>query len=315
MANKPERIDTSKLIKPLVDIFASTDPNESEVIHQLNLIDLSPFKDHPFKAYNEDKMAEMVRSVEKSGVIVPIIVRPNPYGNGYEIISGHNRVEASRRCKITTIAAIVKDWDDEQATIFMVDSNFQQRDELLPSEKAFGYKMKMDAIKRQAGRPSTENWGQVDPNLRGKRSKDILAAEAGESAKQIQRFIRLTYLTHELLDYVDAAQMAMGPAVHLSHLKINEQDIVREAMEREQVFPSIQQAQHMKRLSAEGKLDWSAVNAILTADKPQAQNGKIELNYGDYIKLFPSSSPKQISELLYKLAVEYHRRMHRDKER
>ena len=314
MASKSERIDTSKLIKPLVDIFASTDPNESEVIHQLNLIDLSPFKDHPFKAYNEDKMAEMVRSVEKSGVIVPIIVRPNPYGNGYEIISGHNRVEASRRCKITTIAAIVKDWDDEQATIFMVDSNFQQRDELLPSEKAFGYRMKLEAMKRQGNRADLTS-GQLDQKLKGKVSRDIIAQESGESSKQIQRYIRLTHLTSELLEYVDAAQMAMGPAVHLSHLKINEQDIVREAMEREQVFPSIQQAQHMKRLSAEGKLDWSAVNAILTADKPQAQNGKIELNYGDYAKLFPSSSPKQISELLYKLAVEYHRRMHRDKER
>ena len=314
MANKPERIDTSKLIKPLVDIFASTDPNESEVIHQLNLIDLSPFKDHPFKAYNEDKMAEMVRSVEKSGVIVPIIVRPNPYGNGYEIISGHNRVEASRRCKLATIAAIVKDWDDEQATIFMVDSNFQQREELLPSEKAFGYRMKLEALKRQGNRADLTS-GQLDQKLKGKVSRDIIAQESGESSKQIQRYIRLTYLTSELMDYVDAAQMAMGPAVHLSHLKTNEQDIVREAMEREQVFPSIQQAQHMKRLSAEGKLDWSAVNALLTADKPQAQNGKIELNYGDYAKLFPSSSPKQISDLLYKLAVEYHRRMHRDKER
>ncbi len=314
MANKPERVDTSKLIKPLVDIFASTDPNEPEVIHQLSLIDLSPFKDHPFKAYNEDKMAEMVRSVEKSGVIVPIIVRPNPYGNGYEIISGHNRVEASRRCKLATIAAIVKDWDDEQATIFMVDSNFQQREELLPSEKAFGYRMKLEALKRQGNRADLTS-GQLDQKLKGKVSRDIIAQESGESSKQIQRYIRLTYLTSELMDYVDAAQMAMGPAVHLSHLKTNEQDIVREAMEREQVFPSIQQAQHMKRLSAEGKLDWSAVNALLTADKPQAQNGKIELNYGDYAKLFPSSSPKQISDLLYKLAVEYHRRMHRDKER
>lgn len=316
MSEKRERINTDSLLKP-VDLFASTDPDQPELIHNLSLLDLYPFREHPFKAYNEEKMADMVRSVEKTGVIIPIIVRPNPYGTGYEIISGHNRVEASRRCKISTIKAIVKDWDDEQSTIFMVDSNFQQREKLMPSEMAFGYKLKLEALQKQAGRKNgrpTEKGGQVVHLNQGKKSREILADLEGVNYKQIQRYIRLTFLTNELLDYVDGEQMSIGPAVHLSFLPAEEQNIVQEIMEREQVFPSIQQAQHMKKLSADGKLDWSAVNAILTEAKPEQKIVNIR---GDrFAKFFPKNmTPHELEDNIYKVLEHWYRTRSQEKGR
>ena len=312
MSEKREKFDLGSLIKP-VDLFASTDPNQPELLHNLSLLDLYPFKEHPFKAYSEEKMAEMVQSVEKNGVFFPILVRPNPYGNGYEIISGHNRVEASRRCKLSTIQAIVKDLDDDQATILMVDSNFQQREKLHPSEKAFGYKMKLEAMKRQAGRPE-KNSGQIVLNLKGRQSREILADLEGVNYKQIQRYIRLTYLTHDLLDYVDGEQMAIGPAVHLSFLPAVEQNIVREVMEREQVFPSIQQAQRLKRLSTDGHLDWSAVNAILTEAKPEQKIVNIR---GDrFAKFFPKNlTPQELEDNIYKILDHWYRNRNHNKDR
>lgn len=312
MSEKREKLDLGSLIKP-VDLFASTDPDQPELIHNLSLLDLNPFREHPFKAYNEEKMAEMVHSVEKTGVIIPIIVRPNPYGTGYEIISGHNRVEASRRCKITTIQAIVKDWDDEQATIFMVDSNFQQREKLLPSEMAYGYKLKLEAIKRQ-GQRGDLTCGQNVHKLPGKKSREIIADEAGINYKQVQRYIRLTNLTQELLDYVDGEQMSIGPAVHLSFLPDTEQNIVREVMEREQVFPSIQQAQHMKKLSTDGKLDWSAVNAILTEAKPEQKIVNIR---GDrFAKFFPKKmTPQELEDNIYTILEHWYRSRSQEKGR
>ena len=215
-----------------------------EKVIDIPLTELHPFKNHPFKVTDDESMLETAESITKHGVLVPVIARPREEG-GYELISGHRRKRASELAGKETLPCIVRNLDDDAATIIMVDSNIQ-RENILPSERAFAYKLKLEAMKRQAGRPSKENGSQVGNNLMGVKSSDILAEQMGESKSTIFRFIRLTELVPELLDMVDAKKIAFNPAVELSYLMPHEQVQLMEAMDMEQATPSLSQAQRLK---------------------------------------------------------------------
>ena len=237
-------------------------PPQGETVIQIPLSELHPFPNHPFKVRDDDAMRGMMESVREYGVLTPAIVRPRSAG-GYEIISGHRRKHASEAVGLEVIPAIVRDMDDDAATILMVDSNIQ-REDILPSEKAQAYKMKLEAIKRRAGRPAN-NSPQVAANFR---SDDEVAREAGVSGDTVRRYIRLTELSPKLQQKVDEKEIAMTPAVELSYLKPEEQALVMEAMDSEQTVPTLSQAQQLKRCSQEGGLDRATVLSVLSADIP-----------------------------------------------
>ena len=226
--------------------------------------DLYPFPNHPFRMYTEEKMREMVESVTEFGVISPIIVRPNPNGEGYEIVSGHNRVEACRRANINQIPAIIREIDDDTAIILMVDSNLRQREKLLPSEKAKAYQMKMDALKRQGSR--TDLTSSHDGTKL--RADAIVAQQSGDSRNQVQRFVRLNSLTPALLNMVDEGKLALTPAVEISYLDSADQEIVQEILERDQVSPSLSQAQKLRKLADTNKINDKEIDKVLTVQKP-----------------------------------------------
>ena len=257
---------------------------------------LHSFKGHPFKMYTEERMTEMVESVKEHGVIAPILVRPNKYGDGYEIISGHNRVEACRRAGIKEIPATIRDLDDDTAIILMVDSNLRQRDKLLPSEKAKAYQMKYDALKRQAGRPS-KNSCQVGTNFRA----DVAVAEnADDSARQVQRYIRLNNLIPALIDYVDEGKLAFNPAVEVSYLDQADQEIVFEIMDRDQISPSLSQAQKLHKLAAAEKINDSAIEAVMLVEKPMYET--ITLRKNTMEKYFPpGTTGREMEKTIIKL--------------
>ena len=238
--------------------------NQGETVIQIPLSELHPFPNHPFKVRDDDAMRGMMESVREYGVLTPAIVRPREAG-GYEIIAGHRRKHASEAAGLETLPAIVRDMDNDAATILMVDSNIQ-RENILPSEKAEAYKMKMAALKRQAGRPPKENSGQLDRNFKGKESREIIADQTGESARQVQRYINLTKLCPALMELVDNKQIAFNAAVALSHLKPKEQSHVAEAIDSGQTMPTLQQAQHLKKASQEGSLNQDMILSILAAD-------------------------------------------------
>ena len=233
--------------RPLDDLFEPTDgSSDKPQLAELDVESLVPFKDHPFREYPEEKMQEMVESVTEHGILMPILVRPIDSGEGYEIISGHNRVEACRRAGMKTIPATIREMDDDTAVILMVDSNLRQRDKLLPSEKAKAYQMKMEAIKRQGARRDLTSC-QVGTRFR---ADTAVAENTDDSARQVQRFIRLNSLSAPLLDYVDEGTLAFNPAVEVSYLDPADQQVVYEIMERDQISPSLSQAQklHMQEL-------------------------------------------------------------------
>ena len=237
------------------DLFTTEEQREDkkrEKVRNIPLDELHPFRDHPFKVVDDEKMEETVESIREYGVLVPIIARPKEEG-GYEIISGHRRCHASEKAGLETIPTIVRDLDDDEATIIMVDSNLQ-RESLLPSERAKAYKMKLDAIKRQGQRNDLTS-GQNGPKLESKRSNVIVAEEAGESVKQVQRFIRLTELIPDLLDMVDEKKINFNSAVEISYLPHEEQKLVRETILSEDHTPSVAQAQEIKRLSQKKQLN------------------------------------------------------------
>ena len=238
-------------------------PSEEAVI-QLPLSELHPFPNHPFKVRDDDAMRGMMESVCEYGVLTPAIVRPREAG-GYEIIAGHRRKHASEAAGLENLPAIVRDMDSDAATILMVDSNIQ-RENILPSEKAEAYKMKMAALKRQAGRPPKENSGQLDRNFKGRESREIIADQTGESARQVQRYINLTNLCPALLELVDNKQIAFNAAVALSQLKPEEQSLVVEVIDSEQSIPTLQQAQHLKKTSQEGGLDRDGILSIMATE-------------------------------------------------
>lgn len=226
--------------------------------------DLYPFPNHPFRMYTEEKMREMVESVTEFGVISPIIVRPNPNGEGYEIVSGHNRVEACRRANINQIPAIIREIDDDTAIILMVDSNLRQREKLLPSEKAKAYQMKMDALKRQGARTDLTSCHDGTKF----RTDETLSNTAEDSARQVQRFVRLNNLSPALLNMVDEGKLALTPAVEISYLGEADQEIVQEILERDQVSPSLSQAQKLRKLADTNKINDKEIDKVLTVQKP-----------------------------------------------
>lgn len=293
------------------DLFTPTDSSAGESGTPLNIDveKLVPFPHHPFKLYQEDKMQEMVQSIRNNGVLTPILVRPNAASEGYEIISGHNRVSAARLAGLGSIPAIIRNLDDESAVVAMVDSNLRQRDQLLPSEKAFAFKMKLEAIKRQ-GQRTDLTLGQIVPKL-GKYARDIVADQAGENYKQISRFIRLTELITPLLDFVDQGHLAFNPAVAISYLTPEQQTDVLDLMNQSACSPSLSQAERLKALSQSGQLDRSAINAILGEQKPQQT--QIVIKSDQISKYFPKdTSPDQIQDTIIKLLDTWYKRRNQD---
>ena len=298
------------------DLFSTEESRADETrekIIEIPLTELHPFKDHPFKVIDNEAMFDTTESVKQYGVLVPAIARPRDEG-GYELVAGHRRKRACELAELETMPVIVRSLDDDAAIIIMVDSNLQ-RENILPSERAFAYKMKLEAMKRQAGRPSKENGSQVGNNLLGKKSSDILAEQIGESKNQIYRYIRLTHLIPELLSMVDEKKIAFNPAVELSFLKENEQADLLEAMDMEQATPSLSQAQRLKKLSNEGKLSLEVMSAIMSEEK-KGDLDKVTLT-GDKLKrYFPKSyTPKQMEETIIKLLEGWHKKRTRDQER
>ena len=298
------------------DLFSTEESRADETrekIIEIPLTELHPFKDHPFKVIDNEAMFDTTESVKQYGVLVPAIARPRDEG-GYELVAGHRRKRACELGELETMPVIVRSLDDDAAIIIMVDSNLQ-RENILPSERAFAYKMKLEAMKRQAGRPSKENGSQVGNNLLGKKSSDILAEQIGESKNQIYRYIRLTHLIPELLSMVDEKKIAFNPAVELSFLKNEEQADLLEAMDMEQATPSLSQAQRLKKFSNEGKLSLGVMSAIMSEEK-KGDLDKVTLT-GDKLKrYFPKSyTPKQMEETIIKLLEGWHKKRTRDQER
>jgi len=284
-----------------------------EKVIDISLAELHPFKNHPFKVTDDESMLETAESITKHGVLVPVIARPREEG-GYELISGHRRKRASELAGKETLPCIVRNLDDDAATIIMVDSNIQ-RENILPSERAFAYKLKLEAMKRQAGRPSKENGSQVGNNLMGVKSSDILAEQMGESKSTIFRFIRLTELVPELLDMVDAKKIAFNPAVELSYLMPHEQVQLMEAMDMEQATPSLSQAQRLKKYSQDGKLTFDVMTAIMSEEK-KGEPDKVTLTGEKLKKYFPKSyTPQQMEETIIKLLEGWSRKRQQSQER
>lgn len=287
--------------KPFDDLFKPTDGSgDMPGLAALDIDSLVPFKDHPFREYPEEKMQQMVESVLESGVTSPILVRPLKSGDGYEIIAGHNRVEACRRAGIKKIPATIREMDDDTAVILMVDSNLCQRDRLLPSEKAKAYQMKMEALKRQGERRDLTS-DQVGPKLR---TRESIGETAGDSGTQVQRFIRLNSLIPALLDYVDSGKLAFNPAVEISYLDPADQEIVFEIMACEVISPSLNQAMQLHKKAAAGKLDEKRIIDIMTVDKPMYST--ITFRHSTVAKYFPEGTPgKEIEETIIRLLEEY----------
>jgi len=297
------------------EIFLSSEERENasaEKVREISLQELFPFKNHPFKVLDDERMLETAESIREHGVLVPGIARPRPEG-GYELVAGHRRKHASELAGLETMPIIVRDLDDDAATIIMVDSNLQ-RESLFPSERAFAYKMKLDAMKRQAGRPS-KNCDQLGHNFSGKRSIDILAENSPESRNQIQRYIRLTNLVPELLEMVDNRKIAFNPAVELSYLSAEEQGHLLEVMESEQATPSLSQAQRLKRFSQEGRLTPDLMTGILSEEKKNDID-RVIFTRDTLRKYFPRSyTPRQMEETILKLLESWQRKKQQNQER
>lgn len=286
---------------------------KSERVQEIPLSELHPFKNHPFRVVDDEAMQRTVESVAQFGVLAPALARPRPEG-GYELVAGHRRMRASELAGLETMPVIVRQMDDDTATIAMVDSNLQ-RETLLPSERAFAYKMKMDAMARRAGRPSKENSGQVGRNFQGKESREIIAEQTGESARQVQRFINLTNLIPELLDMVDRKEIAFNPAVELSFLKKEEQKGFLEAMDYGQSTPSLSQAQRIKKLSQAGMCTQEAMNTIMNEEK-KSELDTITLKNDVLRKYFPRSyTPKQMQDTIIRLLEQWQKKRQRDQSR
>lgn len=286
---------------------------KSERVQEIPLSELHPFKNHPFRVVDDEAMQRTVESVAQFGVLAPALARPRPEG-GYELVAGHRRMRASELAGLETMPVIVRQMDDDTATIAMVDSNLQ-RETLLPSERAFAYKMKMEAMARRAGRPSKENSGQVGRDFQGKESREIIAGQTGESARQVQRFINLTNLIPELLDMVDRKEIAFNPAVELSFLKKEEQQGFLEAMDYGQSTPSLSQAQRIKKLSQAGMCTQEAMNTIMNEEK-KSELDTVTLKNDVLRKYFPRSyTPKQMQDTIIRLLEQWQKKRQRDQSR
>lgn len=296
-------------LKSYDSIFQSEEQRNTEEIKPVPISELKPFTEQPFKVKLDEDMDALVDSIKQCGVLTPVIARPHKDG-GYEILSGHRRVKACELAGITDIPVVVKNLDDDTATILLVDSNLQ-REHILPSEKAFAYQMKLEAMKRKAGRPSKENPRQIVGNLE---SADILGQDTGESGRQIQRYIRLTNLIDPILDMVDNNQIAMNAAVEISYLSSKEQAAVMQSIEKEETSPSIAQARKMRKFHQEGNLSNAVIDSIMMEQKPETV--KITLGEEKLKKYFPKSYSKaKMEEIILKLLDKWRRQRENEMER
>ena len=296
-------------LKSYEDLFKDEKGRKTEEIVPVDIKELKPYTEQPFKVLLDSSMDELCESIGQYGVLSPIIVRPHKDG-GYEILSGHRRVKACELLGIEEVPVVVKELDDDTAAILLVDSNLQ-RENILPSEKAFAYKLKLEAIKRKAGRPSKENSRQIVGNLE---SADILGKESGDSGRQVQRYIRLTNLIDPLLDLVDKNEMAMSAGVELSYLGSKLQSEIYKIVEREQTPPSIAQAAKLRKTAEEGNLDEPTLEFILTAQK---EPGIKLVIYEDKLRrYFPKSYTKeQIEDTVMKLIQKWHKNREKENSR
>ena len=308
-------IDSGNLaLKGLDDLF-STEENrqeeQREQVQQIPIDALHPFTNHPFKVLDDEAMTRTVESIAQYGVLAPLIARPRPEGDGYEIISGHRRQHAAQLAGLETLPVIVRQMDDDAAVLLMVDSNLQ-RENILPSERALAYKMKLDAMRRTSGRPSKENVSQIGTQ---KRSDQIMAEELGESRNQIQRFIRLTNLAPELLDMVDEKKIAFNPAVELSYLDESQQRDFLEAMEDTQNAPSLSQAQQLKKMAQQGEFSYEKAFDVMGQEK-KSEKDTVTIKNKTLRKYFPRSyTPKQMEEKIIQLLDAWQKKQQRRNER
>ena len=302
-------------LKGADDIFSTEESRQEqqrEQVQQIPIGELFPFKDHPFKVLDDESMQRTVESVEQYGVLSPLIARPRPEG-GYEIISGHRRQHAAQLAGLETLPVIVRNMDDDAAVLLMVDSNLQ-RENILPSERAFAYKMKLEALKNQGAR-SDLTCGQFGHKLIGAKARDIVADESGDNARNVQRFIRLTSLIPELLDMVDEKKIAFNPAVELSYLDESQQRDFLEAMNDTQNAPSLSQAQRLKRLAQEGHFSYDVAFAVMGEEKKDELD-KVVIKNDTLRKYFPRSyTPKQMEDTIIKLLDQWQRKQQRQNER
>ena len=302
-------------LKGADDIFSTEESRQEqqrEQVQQIPIGELFPFKNHPFKVLDDESMQRTVESVEQYGVLSPLIARPRPEG-GYEIISGHRRQHAAQLAGLDTLPVIVRNMDDDAAVLLMVDSNLQ-RENILPSERAFAYKMKLEALKNQGAR-SDLTCGQFGHKLIGAKARDIVADESGDNARNVQRFIRLTSLIPELLDMVDEKKIAFNPAVELSYLDESQQRDFLEAMNDTQNAPSLSQAQRLKRLAQEGHFSYDVAFAVMGEEKKDELD-KVVIKNDTLRKYFPRSyTPKQMEDTIIKLLEQWQRKQQRQNER
>ena len=273
----------------------------------LPVSELHNFPGHPFQVRDDEEMEKLAESITQHGVLIPGLVRPRAAG-GYEIVAGHRRKFASMKAGIREMPVIVREMDDDTAVILMVDSNVQ-RENVLPSEKARAYKMKLDSIKRKAGRPSKENSGQLDQNFCNPYSVEKIAQDAGESTKQVQRYIRLNELIPQLLEMVDGNEIKFNPAYELAFLRTEEQAVLYDILQAEEVTPSLSQAQRLKRASQEGRLSEQDIAAIMQEEKAQTRDtGKVTLPAKEIEQFFPKSyTPEQKKKVIVKLLASWAR--------
>ena len=308
-------IDSGNLaLKGLDDLF-STEENrqeeQREQVQQIPIDALHPFTNHPFKVLDDEAMTRTVESIAQYGVLAPLIARPRPDGDGYEIISGHRRQYAAKLAGLDTLPVIVRQMSDDAAVILMVDSNLQ-REHILPSERALAYKMKLDAMRRTSGRPSKENVSQIGTQ---KRSDQIMAEELGESRNQIQRFIRLTNLIPELLDMVDEKKISFNPAVELSYLDECQQRDFLEAMQDTQNAPSLSQAQQLKKMAQQGEFSYEKAFDVMGQEK-KSEKDTVTIKNETLRKYFPRSyTPKQMEEKIIQLLDAWQKKQQRRNER
>ena len=308
-------IDSGNLaLKGLDDLF-STEENrqeeQREQVQQIPIDALHPFTNHPFKVLDDEAMTRTVESIAQCGVLAPLIARPRPDGDGYEIISGHRRQYAAKLAGLDTLPVIVRQMSDDAAVILMVDSNLQ-REHILPSERALAYKMKLDAMRRTSGRPSKENPRQLVGNFE---TADVVGKESGESGRQVQRFIRLTNLIPELLDMVDEKKISFNPAVELSYLDESQQRDFLEAMEDTQNAPSLSQAQQLKKMAQQGEFSYEKAFDVMGQEK-KSEKDTVTIKNETLRKYFPRSyTPKQMEEKIIQLLDAWQKKQQRRNER
>ena len=308
-------IDSGNLaLKGLDDLFSTEEKRQEEQreqVQQIPIDALHPFTNHPFKVLDDEAMTRTVESIAQYGVLAPLIARPRPDGDGYEIISGHRRQYAAKLAGLETLPVIVRQMSDDAAVILMVDSNLQ-REHILPSERALAYKMKLDAMRRTSGRPSKENPRQLVGNFE---TADVVGKESGESGRQVQRFIRLTNLIPELLDMVDEKKISFNPAVELSYLDESQQRDFLEAMQDTQNAPSVSQAQQLKKMAQQGEFSYEKAFDVMGQEK-KSEKDTVTIKNETLRKYFPRSyTPKQMEEKIIQLLDAWQKKQQRSNER